>query len=195
MTNSDSNQTPRQHGPWQIVRRNRVYQDPWLAVEQDDVIRPDGNPGSYVVAHLKPGVSVIALDSEGRVYLTNEFHYGVGRNTIESASGGIDEGETPLQAARRELREELGIIADSWTDLGTTDPFTANVVSPTTLFLARELTFVEPEQEGTELIEPVIVDFEEAVQKALSGEISHAPSALAILKSQAVLDGRFGDES
>src|ERR1019366_5564826 len=102
-------------------------------------------------------VCVLAMDADGSVYLTEEFHYAVGRVTLEAVSGGIEAGETPLDTAQRELREELGIVAGKWTELGVVDPFTANVVSPTRLFLAQELTFAETKHEGTELIRSVRV--------------------------------------
>ena len=114
----------QRHGPWQIVRSHAIYKDAWLEVRKDDVIRPDGAPGTHGVVLLKPGVSVLALDEDRRVYLTDEFHYGVGRRTIEVVSGGREPDEEPLVAARRELEEELGIIAEDWLPLGSFDPFT-----------------------------------------------------------------------
>lgn len=172
----------RQHGPWKIVDSREVYRDPWMRLRRDEVVRPDGEPGSYSVVHLKPGVSVLAIDDADNAYLTEEFHYGVGRVTIETVSGGIDEGETAIVAAQRELREELGITADRWTDLGTVDPFTANVVSPTQLFLARSLAVGRPNLEGTELIRCVKLPFPQVAQMVMAGEITHAPSCVLILK-------------
>src|SRR5262245_49268529 len=120
---------PQRHGPWQILSRREVYRDPWIGVERHEVIRPDGAPGSHCVVNLLPGISVLPVDDRGIVYLTEEFHYGVGRETIEVVSGGIDPGEEVEAAARRELAEELGISARDWIDLGVCDPFTSIVVS------------------------------------------------------------------
>jgi ADP-ribose pyrophosphatase len=171
------------HGPWKISASEQVYQDPWLTLRRDDVIRPDGALGSHVVVHIKPGVSVLPLDDRGFVYLTDEFHYAVGRHTLEVVSGGIDSGEDALATARRELREELGISAATWTHLGSVDPFTAMVTSPTELFLAQGLTFGDHEREGTEQIRCVKMSLAEAVAAAMDGRISHAPSAVLILKT------------
>ena len=176
--------TPRQHGPWQILARRDVYRDPWIDVTRDEVLRPDGQPGSHCIVRLKAGVSVLALDNEGVAHLTEEFHYAVGRTTLEVVSGGIDEGESPAEAARRELQEELGITAEEWIDLGQCDPSTSVVTSPTRLYLARKLTFGSTAMEGTEQIHRREVPFETAVQMALDGRISHAPSALLILKAR-----------
>jgi ADP-ribose pyrophosphatase len=170
------------HGPWQIIAQHKIYSDPWTSVRKDEVIRPDGQPGTYTVVHVKPGVSILALDNDGSVHLTEEFHYGVGRVTVETVSGGIEPNEDPRESAQRELKEELGIEAKQWTDLGIYDPFTANVVSPTRLYLAEELTFGHVAPEGTEQIRRVTMALKDAVEQVMQGRITHAPSCVAILK-------------
>jgi ADP-ribose pyrophosphatase len=175
-----------QHGPWQILKSHEVYRDAWIAVRKDDVVRPDGKPGTHSVVTLKPGVTVLAIDDDDNVYLTEEFHYGVGRITIEAVSGGIEPDESHLETAKRELREELGIEADEWIDLGIVDPFTASVVSPTQLYLARKLRFGDQAPEGTEHIKCVKMKLAEAVQGVIDSEITHGPSC--------VLDSENGDE-
>jgi ADP-ribose pyrophosphatase len=178
---------PRDHGPWRILQSREAYRDPWVNLRRDEVIRPDGQPGSYCVVGVKPGVCVVAVDDRGTMHLTEEFHYGVGRVTIEAVSGGVEVGEAAAEAAERELREELGITARRWIDLGTVDPFTANVVSPTRLFLARDLQFGPPETDGGEIIRPYPIPMRAAVDAVLESRITHAPSAVAILKAHLML--------
>lgn len=175
------------HGPWTIVRSHDIYQDPWIHVRKDDVLRPDGRPGIHSVIRIKPGATVLALDDEQHVYLTEEFHYAVGRVTLEAVSGGSDTGETPVETARRELREELGLDAQTVRDLGVVDPFTANVVSPTTLFLARNLRHVASRPEGTEVIRSVRMPLADAVAMTLDGRITHGPTCVVILKTWLLL--------
>lgn len=178
------------HGPWKIIRRNEVYRDPWVRVKQDDVLRPDGKPGTYCSIDVKPGVTVLALDAEGYVYLMEEFHYAVGRVTLEASSGGIEPGEDPLLAAQRELQEELGITAARWQPLGVIDPFTANVSSPAALFLAMELTHGATSHEGTESIQPVRLSFAAALDAVMEGRITHAPSCVLLFKAERWLKGQ-----
>jgi ADP-ribose pyrophosphatase len=177
----------REHGPWKVHATREVYRDPWLTVTRDEVTRPDGRPGTYCTVHILQGVSVLALDGDGTAYLTDEFHYAVGRRTLEVVSGGRDPGEEPLAAAKRELKEELGIEADDWTDLGVVDPFTSMLLSPTHLFLARGLRFGSYDREGTEQIRTVRLPLAEAVAAVMDGRITHAPSCTLILKAERFL--------
>lgn len=172
-----------ERGPWLIKETVQVYQDHWLALRKDFVIRPDRKDGTYCIVDLMPGVCVLAVDEELNVYLTEEFHYGVGRVTLEGVSGGIEECEGALGTAKRELREELGIDAVTWDDLGMVDPFTGSIVSPTRLFLARGLIFGATNPEGTELIRSVKMSLDEAVRCVIDSEITHGPSCVLILKA------------
>ena len=105
------------HGPWKIKETDDVYQDRFIKVRLDQVIRPDGKDGQHVVVDIKPGVCVLAMDDEKNVYLTSEFHYGVGRYSLEAVSGGIEPGEDPDLTAQRELQEEIGLEAAHWEHL------------------------------------------------------------------------------
>ncbi len=178
----------KQHGPWQIVESQEVYRDLWIRVRKDDVIRPDGKPGTHSVIGLKPGVSVLAIDDDNNVYLTEEFHYAVGRVTLEAVSGGIEPDEDALTTAKRELQEELGIEAADWTEVGLCDPFTSSVYSPTQLFVARQLTFGDHAQEGTEQIRCVKMTLADALQKVMDSEITHGPSCVVIFKAARLND-------
>mgnify|MGYP000403894154 CR=1 FL=1 len=174
-------QPGKPYGPWQVLKTTEAYCDPWLKVECDHVIRPDGKPGTHSVVTIKAGVCVLAFQDDS-VFLTEEFHYAVGQTTIEAVSGGRENDEPPLECAQRELAEELGIVAGSWTELSTVDPFTASVVSPTTLFLATDLQFQEAAPEGTEQIRCVKMSARQAYEAVCEGRITHTPSCIVILQ-------------
>jgi 8-oxo-dGTP pyrophosphatase MutT (NUDIX family) len=161
----------------------RLYESPWISVREDRVIQPDGLVGTFGVVELTPGVSVLPVGDDGTVYLVRVFRYTLGRDSIEAVAGGIEDGESPEESARRELREEVGIEAESIIPLGVADQLTENVVSPVHLFQARGLRFVEPQREATEQISRVTVPLQQALDWALDGTISHAASATLIFKA------------
>ncbi len=173
----------KQHGPWKIKSSEVKYKNPWIEVREDQVIRPDGKDGIFAFVTMKAGVSVLALDSDGFVYLTKEFKYGTARDHIEVVSGGIDGDEPPLAAAKRELEEELGFRAEEWIDLGHMDPFTSMVNSPANLYLVRKLSITKQNNEGTETHKVLKVTFDEALQMVLDSKITHGQSCVLILKA------------
>lgn len=173
----------RKHGPWTIQETSCKYEDSFINVCEDQVLRPDGQAGSYATVTMKPGVAVLPIDSDGIVYLTQQFRYALGKESIEVVSGGLEE-ELPLESAKRELQEELGIEADEWTDLGIFDLDTSIVNCPVHLFLAKQLNFVKTEQEGTETIKTVKVPLSAAIQMVMESAITHSPSCVLILKAQ-----------
>ena len=172
------------HGPWKIKQSNDVYRDPFIKVRLDAVVRPDGKDGQHVVVEMKPGVCVLPIDVNQNVYLTKEFHYGVGRYSIEAVSGGIEPGEAPDLTAKRELQEEIGLVADNWEHVGTVDPFTTIVVSPTRLYIVGGLSEAPRSPEGTEIIETIVVPLDKAIEMVNLGEITHAPTCVVLLQAK-----------
>lgn len=171
------------NGPWKIESSSSKFENSFFKVIQDQVIQPDGQQGEYATVNIKPGVSVLPVDSEGRVYLVKQFRYALGRDSIEAVAGAINENETPLEAAQREAKEELGIEATDWLDLGQVEEDTSLVRSRGYLFMARDLVFGQPKRERTEEIQTLRMPFEEAVRRVMKSEIVHSPSALLILKT------------
>ncbi|HEX7976294.1 MAG TPA: NUDIX hydrolase [Anaerolineales bacterium] len=171
------------NGPWEIKSSSTVFKNGFFEVIQDQVLQPDGEPGTYATVNIRPGVSVLPVDDEGYVYLIREFRYALGRDSVEAVAGALRDGEQPEEAARREVLEELGISADEWTSLGQIEEDTALVRSRGYLFLARGLSFGQPRQEKTEEIRTLKMSFEEAVRQVMDGVIVHSPSAVLILKA------------
>lgn len=173
----------KRNGQFIIKGSVQKYKNKWIEVVEDQVIRPDGKPGIFGIVNMLGGVSVLPLDDEGYVYMTEEFHYAIGINDIETASGGIEGNEESVETAKRELKEELGIEAEEWIDLGLVNPFTTVIKSPQKMFLAKKLKFGKDNQEATENIKIVKVKLAEAVKMVMDSVITHGPSCVLILKA------------
>ena len=176
-------QVPEKRGEWTVLSSTVQYRNPWITVREDRVIQPDGQEGAFGVVEMTPGVSVLPVDDDGTVYLVRVYRYTLDRYCLEALAGGIEDDEDPLEAARRELREEAGIDAAELIDLGVVDQLTEVVISPDRLFLARGLSFRQPDREETEEIERVAVPLHQAVEWAYDGTISHAASVVLVLKA------------
>lgn len=178
----------KQYGPWTITDSREVFDTDFLTVRNDQVRKPDGSPGSYATVRLKSGVAVLAVDGNGLVYLVKQFRYALGKDSVEVISGGIDGGEPPAEAVRREAEEEAGIVAGSWTDLGRIDLDTSIVKGPVYLFLARELQFRETHRDATEQLEILKVPYAEALRMVQDSVITHSASCVLILKARDYID-------
>jgi hypothetical protein len=78
----------RHHGPWVVRESRQVYRNPFIEVVEDRVTRPDGQPGIYGTVTMRPGVAILPVDKEGVAYLTREFRYAIGRESVEAAGAG-----------------------------------------------------------------------------------------------------------
>lgn len=103
---------------WQTVSTKVVHANPYYSVREDEVIRPDGSPGTYFVVEGRDSAFAVALDEFENVHLVEVDRYTTGELSIEVPAGGLEDDE-PLDAAIRELEEETGITAQQWTSVGT----------------------------------------------------------------------------
>src|SRR5690349_10904152 len=112
----------RDRNPWKTLSSRITYENPWIRVREDSVIRPDGNPGIYGVVEVRPSIAVVAINERDEVVLVGQWRYTLDRYTWEVPRGGSSEGETDMRAvAARELAEETGVCAGHWIALGTFD--------------------------------------------------------------------------
>lgn len=171
----------KKNGNWTIKSTTKIYENDYFEVYEDKVIQPDGKDGRYATAHFVPGVCILPIDDEGFVYLTEQFRYVVGKNTLEAVAGAVED-ETPRAAAERELKEELGITAEEITELGTIQLDNSIIKNESTFFVARKLKFEEPDRDSSEEMKIVKLSFREAIEKVLSNEITHSISRALLLQ-------------
>ncbi len=167
--------------PWRRESRRLVYENAWLQVNHDEVVRPDGRPGVYGVVHLlSRAVGVVAIDAEDRVVLVGQYRYTMDRYSWEIPEGGVPLDEDPLEGARRELREETGIEAATWRELTRFELSNSVTDEVGLLYLATDLTDGPAEPDGTEVLSLRRVPFDEALAMVDRGEIRDAMSQLAL---------------
>ncbi len=167
--------------PWRTLKTREVYDNNWIRVREDEVIRPDGEHGIYGGVHYKNiAVGVLAIEDES-IFLVGQYRYVLDQYSWEIPEGGCPEGEDILCAARRELEEETGLLAAKWELMGRA--YLSNSVTDelAVWFLATELTQGEHHPDGTEQLNVRRVPFADALRMALAGEITDALSLLAIM--------------
>jgi len=168
-------------GPWQRRARRVAYENPWITVWHDDVARPDGSPGIYGVVHFANlAVGIVALDAEDRVLLVGQHRYALDAYSWEIPEGGVPGGEDPLDGARRELREETGVVAAEWREIGRFHLSNSVTDEAGVLYLATDLVQETAAPEATEELDARWVPFADALAMTLDGRITDAMAIMAI---------------
>ena len=168
--------------PWTTLGSRTVYANPWIQVREDQILRPDGQPGIYGVVHFRnKAVGVLPVEADGSVWLVGQYRYPLGRYSWEIPEGGGPIGEDPEITARRELREETGLSAAKLDLIHRSH--LSNSVSDEEAFLYRatELTPGPSEPEGTERLEVRRVSWDQAWAMVQGGAITDAMSVIALL--------------
>ncbi len=181
--------------PWSTLSSRLIYENPWITIREHQVISPGGTPGIYGVVETRLATGVVALTDDGGIYLVGQYRYPVGEYSWEIPEGGANHGEPGLEAAKRELREETGISAREWSQLGG-EIHLSNCFSAERgeLFLARGLTQGACSPDDTELLQVRVVPFSEALRMVDAGEIKDSLSVIGILRTSRLLGlGKIGD--
>jgi 8-oxo-dGDP phosphatase len=166
-----------------FVRNSRrvAYENPWITVWHDEVTRPDGSPGIYGVVHFENlAAGVVAFDDEDRIVLVGQHRYTLDRYSWEIPEGGVSPGETALAGIQRELREETGLEATDWREVGRLDLSNSVTDEQAVLFVAFGLRHGVASPEPTESIALRWVPFDEALAMTTDGRITDMMSVVAI---------------
>lgn len=169
--------------PWKLLQREVKYENPWIRVEEDQVIHPGGRQGIYGTVNFhNQAVGVIALDDDNHIYLVGQYRYPLDEYHWEIPMGGCPKDESPLACAKRELIEETGLTAKTWQSLGEYHISNSITDEVGHLFFCQDLHQGEAQPEDTEVLAIRKQPFEAALTAALNGEITDALSVIAIQK-------------
>jgi 8-oxo-dGTP pyrophosphatase MutT (NUDIX family) len=169
--------------PWTTVSSRSIYDNAWITIREDQVIKPSGGNGIYGVVSFKNiAIGIIPMDNEGNTYLIGQYRYTLNEYSWEIPMGGGMIGIDLLESAKRELKEETGFKAIRWTEI--LKIHTSNSVTDEVgyVFVAEELEAGETEFEDTERLRIKKLPFSAALEMVMSGQITDGISIAGILK-------------
>jgi 8-oxo-dGTP pyrophosphatase MutT (NUDIX family) len=174
---------PAEVGPWRRRSRETVYANPWIEIHHDEVDRPDGGPGIYGVVHFRSrAVGVVAIDGDGRLLLVGQHRYTLDEYSWEMPEGGVGPGESLLDGARRELREETGYEAAEWRQLVRMSVSNSVTDERGALFLATDLRAGTATPDATEELAVRWATLDEVLAEIDAGTIHDLMTIAAVYR-------------
>ena len=169
--------------PWTTLSGEDKYENRWIKVTEYQVINPGGGRGIYGKIHFKnKGIGIIPVDNEGNTWLVGQYRYTLNEFHWEIPEGGAPLNEDPLEAAKRELKEETGLIAKKWTRLLRLNTSNSVTDEECLIYLAEDLQDGESELEDTEAdLKVRKVPLKEALDMVVRGEIADSMSMMGLL--------------
>lgn len=179
----------QQRNPWTTRSSHEKYDNPWINVTEFKVINPGGKEGVYGKVHFKnKAIGIVALDEDQNTFLVGQYRYTLNDWSWEIPEGGGPLADDTLESAKRELKEETGLIASHWKLIQRAH--LSNSVSDEEgfIFLAEGLTVGEKALEASEAdLKLLKLPFEDALQMVLDGKITDSLSVIGILRAEMML--------
>jgi 8-oxo-dGTP pyrophosphatase MutT (NUDIX family) len=170
--------------PWTVKSKTRPFENQWLALDQYDVIRPDGGDGTYtVVRPRRLAVGVLPIEPDGGVHLVGQWRFPLGHYSWEMPEGGAEPGEDPLACAKRELEEETGLTAGRYERVLEMDISNCLTDERAVIYLAFDLEPGTPMPEATEVLRRRSAHFLDVVTRVADGRIRDGLTVAAVLRA------------
>lgn len=170
--------------PWITRSAEEKYDNPWINVTEYQVTNPAGKPGIYGKIHFKNiAIGILPIDKDGNTWLVGQWRYPLNEWSWEIPEGGGPIELDPLEAAKRELKEEAGLTAKRWTMIQRAHLSNSVSDEEGLIYLAEDLEEGHHDREETEADMMVRkLPFIEAYQMLLDGSITDSLSVMAILR-------------
>lgn len=176
--------------PWTTLRSKQIYDNPWISVREDQVIKPSGDEGIYGVVSFKNlAIGIVPLDEQGHTWLVGQYRYTLAEYSWEIPLGGGKLAVDPLESARRELKEETGLVAQRWRQILTIHTSNSVTDEKGFVYLAEELSQHDPEFDDTEVLQIRRLPLAEAVDMVLRGQITDSISVAGLLAASRLISG------
>ena len=173
---------PVDGGKWRTLGAKYLYRSPWCSFRVDEVRLPDGVEIDYGILESAGFAAVVPLTDEGNVVLVRQWRQPAGAFTLELPGGGLEGGEDPREAAKRELLEETGYRAEDLSHLAVIHTSPGRSTETCHLFGCRTVPdLAGPRPEPTEFVSVVEMPLVEAIGEAFSGGITAATTVLGLL--------------
>lgn len=168
--------------PWSTRSSRLIYQNPWTRMREDIAEMPNGRQTVYGVVECGECVGVLPFVDANHVVMVRQYRYVFGENhRWEMPTGGLKPGETLEEAARRELREEVGYDARSLEPISSFYTSKSVVHEIAHLFIGRDLTPAAAIPDETEFLEVAVLPFQQVFDMVLASEIRDAMTIIAVL--------------
>jgi len=178
-----------QKNPWQTLSTKEIYENPWISLREDQVLNPSGGKGIYgVVTFKNKAIGIVPVDDEGYTYLVGQYRYPLNEYSWEIPEGGGPVDTTPLESAKRELKEETGFTAKHWKNICRIHTSNSVTAEEGFIFLAQGLEAGEATPEETEELHVKRIPLKEAVEMVMRDEITDSLSIAGILKAARLLN-------
>jgi rSAM/selenodomain-associated transferase 1 len=164
-----------------LARSELLANSPWRTVLDDQLVTPDGRSTRYTYLAVPRAVFVVPLTEAGEVVLVRQYRHPVRDWTLEVPAGSVHDGESPREAAERELAEEVGGRATAWIHLTTFYSSSAHLSLRSDAFLATGVTLSTPRPDEEEDVTIVCIAAGEVLEQARAGELLEGQTALAVL--------------
>lgn len=166
------------------VASEEIFDGQVVHLYKDDISLPNGKPATREVIRHVGAVAIVPMTEDGKVIIERQFRYPLNRVITEIPAGKLDsKSEDRLSAAKRELEEETGYLADEWIELGDYIPAAAYCDEVITMYLAKGLHMGTRNLDEDEFLNIATVSLEELVEDVMRGKIADGKTQAAILKA------------